>query len=97
LSHTVTIKTEIRDATAVRAACQRLSLPEPVPGKHTLYNGAVEGLAVSLPDWKYPAVADLATGRLHFDNYRGEWGDQETPRQVSSSLRGRKMPHQGPT
>ena len=77
MSHTVTIKTEIRDATAVRAACQRLSLPEPVPGKHTLYSGAVEGLAVRLPGWKYPAVADLATGQVHFDNFRGQWGDQK--------------------
>ena len=77
MSHTVTIKTEVRDATAVRAACQRLSLPEPVPGKHTLYNGEVEGLAVRLPDWKYPAVADLTTGQVHFDNFRGQWGDQK--------------------
>ena len=77
MSHTVTIKTEIRDATAVRAACQRLSLREPVPGKHTLYSGEVEGLAVRLPDWKYPAVADLATGQVHFDNFRGQWGDQK--------------------
>ena len=77
MSHTVTIKTEVRDATAARAACQRLALPAPVQGKHELYNGEVEGLAVTLPEWRYPAVADLTTGQLHFDNYQGEWGDQK--------------------
>ena len=52
LSHIVTIKTEVRDATAVRAACQRLGLPVPVQGKTRLFSGEVEGLAVQLPDWQ---------------------------------------------
>ncbi len=77
MSHTVTIKTEIRDAAAVRAACDRLRLPAPVQGKTTIYETEVEGLAVRLPDWRYPAVADLATGQVKFDNYNGEWGDQK--------------------
>ncbi len=77
MSHTVTIKTEVRDATAVRAACQRLALPAPVQGKHKLFNGQVEGLSVKLPDWRFPAIADLATGQVQFDNYEGVWGDQK--------------------
>ncbi len=77
MSHIVAIKTEVRDATAVRAACQRLALPEPVQGKHKIFTGNVEGLAVNLPDWHYPVVADLASGQVKFDNYRGEWGDQK--------------------
>lgn len=60
----------------MKAACQRLRLPEPVQGRHTL-NGEVEGLAVRLPDWYYPAVCDTATGKIHYDNYNGEWGDQK--------------------
>ena len=32
MSHIVSIKTEVRDPTAVAAACQRLGLPEPVQG-----------------------------------------------------------------
>ena len=52
MSHIVTIKTEVRDATAVRAACQRLGLPVPVQGKTRLFSGEVEGLAVQLPDWQ---------------------------------------------
>jgi hypothetical protein len=75
MSHIVMVKTEVRDATAVRAACQRLGLPQPVQGTTGLFSGEVEGLAVQLPDWVYPVVADLATGQLKFDNFSGRWGD----------------------
>ncbi len=75
MSHTVTIKTEIRDAAAVRAACDRLRLPAPVQGKTELYDREVEGLAVQLPDWNYPVVANVASGELAYDNMNGYWGD----------------------
>ena len=77
MSHTVTIKTEIRDAAAVRAACERLKLPAPVQGKTKLFSSEVEGLAVKLPDWVYPVVADLPSGKLAYDNFNGRWGDQK--------------------
>jgi hypothetical protein len=73
VSHTVTINTEVRDAMAVREACQRLGLPEPVPGRHQLFSGEVCGLAVQLPEWTYPVVADLPTGQLRYDNFSGRW------------------------
>ena len=76
MSHLVTIKTEVRDAAAVRAACQRLGLGPPVHGKTELFSGEVEGLAVQLPDWQYPAVCDIATGQVHFDNFEGRWGEK---------------------
>jgi hypothetical protein len=75
LSHVVIVKTEIRDAAAVRAACQRLGLAQPVQGTTKLFSGEVVGLAVQLPDWVYPIVADLANGQLKFDNFGGRWGD----------------------
>ncbi len=77
MSHVVTITTEIRDAAAVRAACGRLRLPEPVHGRHRLFSGEVVGLAVELPDWRYPVVCDLSTGQALYDNYEGRWGSQE--------------------
>lgn len=77
MSHIVTIKTEVRDAAAVRAACQRLQLPQPVHGTTKLFSGEVTGLAVELPDWRYPAVCDTETGQVHYDNYSGRWGEQE--------------------
>ena len=71
------IHTQIKDAAAVRAACQRLGLPEPVQGITRLFSGEVEGLAVQLPDWTYPVIADLITGQVKFDNFGGRWGDQQ--------------------
>jgi hypothetical protein len=76
LSHTVTIKSEVRDAAAVKAACQRLSLPDPVQGKTMLFSGEVEGLAVQLPDWIYPVVCNTATGQVQYDNFNGRWGNE---------------------
>ena len=52
MSHIVTIKTEVRDAAAVRTACERLKLPRPVLGTTRRFSGEVTGLAVQWPDWK---------------------------------------------
>ena len=77
MSHIVTIKTEIRDANAVRAGCNRLRLPQPVQGTHKLFSGEATGLGVQLPDWKYPLVCELSTGELKYDIYGGRWGKQQ--------------------
>ena len=77
MSHLVTIKTEVRDAAAVRAACQRLRLPAPTEGTHGLFSSQASGLAVALPQWRYPVVCDVSTGQLHYDNFRGNWGEQK--------------------
>jgi hypothetical protein len=77
VSHIVTVKTEVRDAVAVQAACNRLRLPQPVPGRFHLFAGEAEGLGVQLPEWRYPVVCQLATGQLQYDNYGGHWGKQE--------------------
>ena len=71
MSHIVQIQTQVQDAAAVRAACKRLGLAEPVQGKTKLFSGEVEGLAVQLPDWVYPVVADLVTGQVRYDNFGG--------------------------
>ena len=76
MSHIVSIKTEVRDPAAVRAACQRLGLPQPVQGTHRLFTSQATGLAVQLPKWRYPAVCDLGTGHVAYDNFKGHWGDQ---------------------
>ena len=85
MSHIVTIKTEVRDATAVRAACNRLQLPQPVQGSHRLFSGQVAGLGVQLPEWKFPVVCQLETGQLQFDNYNGRWCNQK---ELDSFLQG---------
>ena len=77
MSHIVTIETEIRDALAIRAACSRLRLPEPVFGEARLFSGTKTGWAVQLLDWRYAVVCDVNTGKVDFDNYGGHWGDQQ--------------------
>ena len=77
MSHIVEITTEVRDATAVQAACRRLGLNLPVQGITRLFSGQVTGLAVELPGWKYPVVCETASGQLRYDNYGGRWGEQK--------------------
>ena len=77
MSHIVTIQTQVRDAAAVMAACQRLGLPPPVQRTVSLFTGSATGLAVELPGWSYPVVCELPTGTLCYDNYEGRWGDPE--------------------
>ena len=76
MSHIVEIQTEVRDAAAIRAACQRLQLESPVFGEAKLFSGSKAGWQVKLPDWRYPVVCDVNTGKIDFDNYNGHWGEQ---------------------
>jgi hypothetical protein len=77
VSHIVEIKSEVRDLIAVRSACDRLRLPQPVQGTHRLFSGEIAGLGVQLPKWRYPAVCQLDTGEIRFDNFNGRWGEQQ--------------------
>lgn len=85
MSHIVQIQTEIRDPAAIRAACGRLSLPEPVFGETKLFSSSAVGWAVQLPAWQYPVVCDVATAKIAFDNFEGRWGD---PKQLGRFLQG---------
>lgn len=77
MSHIVQIKTQVRDAEAVRAACRRLGLAQPVLGTFPLFSAVASGLSVQLPGWRYPAVCQLDTGQVQYDNYGGHWGNQQ--------------------
>jgi len=55
VSHIVTIETQVRDAAAVQAACQRLALPAPRQETVQPYRDEATGLAVRLPKWQYLA------------------------------------------
>ena len=77
MSHIVHIQTELRDAAAVRAACERLRLEAPQQGETQLFSDHATGLAVKLPGWRYPVVCDLECGQLKYDNYQGHWGEQQ--------------------
>lgn len=76
MSHIVSIKTQVKDPLAVAAACRRLQLSEPHTGTAKLYTSEATGLIVALPEWLYPVICDTATGELHYDNFKGRWGDE---------------------
>lgn len=75
MSHMVKIQTQIRDLEAVKAACKKLFLHQPVQGKAQVYQKEMEGVLVQLPNWQFPIVLDLGSGAVHYDNYNGHWGD----------------------
>ena len=77
MSHIVSIQTKIHDPTAITAACQRLGLPTALQGTAELFSGKASGLLVQLPNWRYPAVIDTVTGEVRYDNYGGNWGEQQ--------------------
>jgi hypothetical protein len=76
MSHIVSIRTQVRDVPAIKAACLRLHLPPPLTGTATLFAGEeVTGELVHLPGWRYPLVCDVHTGEVKYDNFEGRWGD----------------------
>jgi hypothetical protein len=76
LSHIVTVDTQVRDPACVELACRRLQLPAPVAGTHELFSEPATGLAVQLPNWVYPVVCDVGSGKVRYDNFEGRWGDR---------------------
>ena len=77
MSHIVQIQTEIRDPVAVKSACNRMGLPVPIHRTViSSYNAKATGLAVELPNWRYPVVCQTETGEIRYDNYEGRWGEQ---------------------
>ena len=76
MSHIVEVTAEVRDPAAIEAAGRRLGLTKPVHQATRLFSGEATGIAVQLPDWRYPVVCDVASGTLRYDNFSGRWGDQ---------------------
>jgi len=76
MSHIVTIRTEVRDAEALCLGCDRLGLERPVHRTAKLFTTEATGYCVELPDWRYPVVCDVESGRVHYDNFNGRWGEQ---------------------
>src|SRR3954463_14993033 len=76
MSHIVTIRPQIRDTTALAAACGRLGLAPPTEGVARLFATEARGQIVRLPGWTYPVVVDCAAGQVRVDNYNGTWGSQ---------------------
>ena len=80
MSHVVEIKTEVKDAAAVRSACQRLKLEPPSHGTARLFSGEATGLIVKLPNWQYPVVFNTSNGEAKYDRQRFHHHQQHTNR-----------------
>ena len=92
MSHIVTIRTELRDVEAIKAACRRLEVPDPEFGKTEIFQKEVEGLLVRLPDWIFPICVQPKNGEILYDNYNGQWGDEKHLHRLwSSSMPSRKL------
>ena len=76
MSHIVSIRTQVRDPIAIRSACSRLHLAEPVYGTAKLFASIKTGWVVVLPNWTYPVVCNVESGTVEFDNYQERWGKQ---------------------
>lgn len=78
MSHTVKVKSvQVTDVECLNAAIERLGLPKGEVGTHRLYDGTTRaGIAVKLPNWKFPVVFDTAKGEALFDNFNGSWGQE---------------------
>lgn len=96
MSHIVKIKTEVRDAAAVTAACRRRQLADPVFGRHRLYRGEVEGLAVRLRDWHYPRRLPARNRRSAVRQLRWPLGRATRTRPIYAGVCRRKGPHRSP-
>ena len=79
MSHTVTIKAQFKDESAILAAAKELGLPVPVRGNAKLYDGVTtkNTLNLRLPGWTFPVAINTQTGEAQFDNYKGTWGEQK--------------------
>lgn len=80
MSHTVTVKTEIKDMPVLEACLNRIEGAKLVDGlkvkKHKIYSGTFEGVGVQLKDWRYPVIINPTTGEINYDNFNGSWGKQ---------------------
>jgi len=83
MSHTTTLRIEMKDENALLKAGELLSkagweVTIRAGNKVELYDGtyrAKRGMVVQLPGWQYPILIDLEEGKLYYDNYGGRWGD----------------------
>lgn len=73
-SHTTKIKVEYSDPDQLRLAVQAMGGTWLGMGTHDLYESNATGYGWTLPGWTFPIVQSK-TGELHYDDYKGRWGN----------------------
>ena len=74
MSHTVSIKAQVKCQTALAATCLRLGLPAPTHGQVLLFDQIATGTGVQLPGWRFPLCITSDGSVLH-DHFQGLWGE----------------------
>ena len=73
MSHTTTVKVQIKDMNILEKALQELNIPYQ-KGTFQLYSSSHSGIAVKLEGWRYPVI--FSKGEIYYDNYGGNWGNK---------------------
>jgi hypothetical protein len=76
MSHTVSLKTKVKDRELFKEVARRKGYKVEENARVKFFSSEHRGLAVYLPNWKYPVVVE-EDGTLCYDNYEGTWGEQE--------------------
>jgi hypothetical protein len=75
MSHTVQIKTELKNPKSVEKACERLKWDCQLNSSAVLYDGkSVHGAIVTIPGWRYAACVK-EDGSIATDTFNNRWGD----------------------
>lgn len=74
MSHTVTVKVELKNREALSFSIGKMGGKILGKGTHRLFQGNVEGFGFRLNGWSYPLVLK-ADGDLAYDDYSGHWGN----------------------
>jgi len=73
MSHIATVDIEFKNIQVLKNVCKKLNIKCEEVKNFSFYDGTKKsGLAVHLPNWRYPMILD--NGKVYFDNYHGNWG-----------------------
>ncbi len=77
MSHTTTIKTELKNLEALKRVCQELNYKLKENDTVKLYMTTEKGTSIQLPNWIFPIVVCPENGTVKYDNHDENWGKQE--------------------
>jgi hypothetical protein len=80
MSHTTTVKTQLKDRDIVQRVCDQLgyTIEESTTKREKLFQSQTYSCEykIKIPGWSYPVLV-AEDGTCNFDNYNGSWGDIE--------------------
>lgn len=84
MSHTVTVKVQIKDKGPLAAAVEAMGGHVIGDGTHNLYDGNAEtGFGFKLKGWRYPIILK-EDGTMSYDDFGGRWGNTDDIRRLTA-------------